>query len=105
MLAGEGKFYQETSRRLKGALDGLTDDCIQLIWAARKVLNEQVPVLRKCTDSNEVDDAARALQQALESETFYKNYQNISLYGELLAFAEKMTTVRLGYASSTLPGA
>ncbi|AAR35484.1 BREX system P-loop protein BrxC [Geobacter sulfurreducens] len=86
-LAGDGKAYLE-GRRQSFALDkAATDENIQAIARARRVLMEQWPVLVLNNDDPELKDAAEKLGETLQSEDALARIDNLRFYSESLSNA------------------
>lgn len=72
-LAGEGNSYQEARARVQRLHDLLTLQHLQLLRAARRILDGQYPVLKAHEASEEIVQAEVELRDTLESERFYKH--------------------------------
>lgn len=86
-LAGDGKAYLE-GRQHASKLEKLaTDENIQTIATARRVLNEQWPALEARQPDDELVQAAGALRKRLDSETALEEIEAIRLDTESLTTA------------------
>jgi hypothetical protein len=86
-LAGDGKAYLD-GRQHAAKLEKLaTDENIQTIATARRVLNDQWPVLEARQPDDELFSAAEALQKRLDSETALEEIEAIRLDAESLGTA------------------
>ncbi|SMP42894.1 hypothetical protein SAMN06295888_102123 [Desulfonatronum zhilinae] len=76
-LAGEGKSYLQ-ARKSALILESLaTDENLVLLDTARRVLNEQWPVLRERRPTPESREAARELSEALGTENVFDHLERV----------------------------
>jgi len=83
-LAGEGKSYRDARARVQRLSDVLTEQNLQLLSQARRVLDVQWPVLEEREPSDEAAKAAAELREVMESELFYEHLDVIRQAAELL---------------------
>ncbi len=70
-LAGEGKSYREERSRAQRLKDILTDENLDLLRTARRVLESKLPVLESRQSSDEITGAGAELRDELDSATFF----------------------------------
>jgi hypothetical protein len=86
-LAGDGKAYLEGRLRANKLEKLATDENIQTIGTARRVLNEQWPSLESRQPDEELVTAAGSLEKRLDSESALEEIEAIRLDGETLSTA------------------
>ncbi|SHJ90961.1 hypothetical protein SAMN02745216_02521 [Desulfatibacillum alkenivorans DSM 16219] len=76
-LAGEGKSYLE-GRKMAVRLENLASEAnLQVLADARRILNEQWPVLKDRTTSDDLNEAAVELEQSFDSENVLDHLERI----------------------------
>ena len=84
-LAGEGKSYQESRKRV-GALKALaSDENLQILATARRVLSEQWPVLAGHSPDPELEKTAKSLTDALAADNALEQLEKVRQAAEPLA--------------------
>ncbi|MBI4519050.1 MAG: BREX system P-loop protein BrxC [Deltaproteobacteria bacterium] len=71
-LGGEGKSYKESRLRMKRLIDATTEENLNIIRAARSVLDEQWPAVQVRTGEGALVDRAKELQENLQSPNFFE---------------------------------
>jgi hypothetical protein len=86
-LAGDGKAYL-TGRQHAAKLEKLaTDENIQTIATARRILSEQWPALADHQPDEELGESAKSLQTRLDSESALEEVESVRLDSESLTAA------------------
>ena len=83
-LAGEGKSYLE-GRKKAATLESLASEAnLKVLDTARRVLNEQWPVLAERSPSPELEEAAAELTEAFNSENVLDHLERVRQASETL---------------------
>jgi hypothetical protein len=84
-LAGDGKAYLEGRRQSLALEKAATEENIQTIARARRVLTEQWPILTLKNDDPDLKEAAAKLEELLQSETALSQIDKLRFYSETLS--------------------
>ena len=84
-LASEGTTYRELRQRVRKLRNMLTTSNLELIRRARMILEVQYPLLVERIPGDEIEQAARDLREALNSERLYEYLDPIKEKSEIIS--------------------
>ncbi len=84
-LAGEGKSYQEARLRMQRLNEVLTNETLDMLGKARRVLETKYPILKSRCPTDEIKTGGERLKELLEDETFYEHLDDIHQALKLLS--------------------
>jgi hypothetical protein len=86
-LAFEGKTYLENRRATEDLKKAATDENVQAIQTAKRILDEQWPLLKSRSDNVDLSKAADAIRSILGSQDCLKRIQGMRAAAESLSLA------------------
>jgi hypothetical protein len=84
-LAGEGKSYQDGRKKVAALKTLASDENLQILATARRVLNEQWPVLATRSPGPELGKVASSLAEALDADNALEQLEKVRQAAEPLA--------------------